>query len=197
MNYPTPPSGTSPQASFFRRLMDCVKRSRPIAGVGLALKETEHGTILSLINPTQFSQGGGSEVRMFAITQLLGKDWVMAKYWDGASLGEEIKIAVPPRLRQSLKKEIVDGVEITFSAQVGQNSRTATDQFNNFENEVIYPRYTTLTELGLTKPDDNSSCQAVVFAVKPKRGTGVLDDSFAPVNWIEILPSRVWAKAFQ
>ena len=204
LNYPTPPSGAGSEASYHRRAMDCLKRSFPSAGVGLVAKETPSGVVLSLAgNPPSGGGGNGLIVHMFAITQLVGLDYFYAKFWNGTNLGREIAIAKSPRLRPSVISELIDGITITYAPittnpydPTGDNNRLAADPAANTESQVVFPRYTTLTDLGLVQPDVLSNCQAVIFAAFPKNGTGVTQAGGKKIEWVEMQPARVWAKRY-
>jgi hypothetical protein len=56
--WPTPPTGSSEEASFFRRLVDCCKRSVVKVGPGLLLDERQDGLFIRLNSATQSSSAG-------------------------------------------------------------------------------------------------------------------------------------------
>ncbi len=207
MNYPTPPSGASNEGSFMRRLVDCLKRSYPIAGNGLTFKETSKGVILSVINPANnLPKGGGSDVYMFSVTQLIGQPYVMAKYWDGNSLGQEIAIAKDYPFRFNLN-EVIDEILYTYTPLIrtddptSDNNRGATDGLN-FQKECVFPRYVTLGMLGIVKPSDANGggqlvgYQTLILASYVQKGTGISTAGGQKIFWQEVKTGRVWSRRY-
>ena len=88
--------------------------------------------------------------------------------------------------------EIIDGVSINYQ-NTDDNNRVADDGTDS-ESQVIFPRYTTLADLGLAQPDALSNCQAVIFAAEAT--TGIVDSENKPISWIELQPARVWARRY-
>jgi hypothetical protein len=194
MNWPKPPLITTPGGSWLDRLLKACISRQLLPGPGYRLKQTASGTILELDRLA----GGGTTaaplvIQMFALTTLPGGDVVKGKTWNGSALGgSEVTIAKPHRLRKSIASEKIDSITITYATPGGtadvDNNRTASDGTTP-EAQVVYPRYTTLTRLGEATPGTNSL--ALIVAAKPANGTGI-----AGVDWIEVLPARVWARRF-
>ena len=200
LNYPTPPSGAGNEASYHRRSLDCLKRSFPRAGVGLVSKETPTGVILSLAQQGSFASSDGSETYLFAVTQLLGKDYLMAKFWNGTSLGKEIAIAkyFPFRFKAT---ESIDGVNFTYAPitsyafdPTGDNNRTANDG-STTQREVVFPRYVTMDSLSIVNPNGVNGYQCLIIATQLGAGTGVETDEGQKIIWQE-LPGRVWSRRY-
>lgn len=200
MNYPTPPSGAGNEAQYHRRHLDCLKRSFPRAGVGLVAKETPTGVILSLATQNPFSASNGSQTFLFAVTQLLGKPYLMARFWNGAALGKEVAIAkhFPFRFNTT---ESIDGIDFTYTPitsfptdPTGDNNRLSDDGTNN-QQEVVFPRYVTMDELSIVNPSGINGYQCLILATQLGAGTGVATDEGTKIIWQE-LPGRVWARRY-
>jgi len=200
LNYPTPPSGSNNEANYHRRLLDCLKRSFPRAGVGLVMKETPTGVILSLAQQGSFASANGSATYLFAVTQLLGKDYLMAKFWNGSSLGKEIAIAkhFPFRFKNS---ERIDDIDFNYTRitsysfdPTGDNNRTASDG-STTQREVVFPRYVTMDSLSIVNPNGVNGYQCLILATQLGAGTGVTTDEGQKIIWQE-LPGRVWSRRY-
>lgn len=63
MSLPNPPSGSSPAAVWFRRILDAIRSQKILPGVGYFVKETSNGTVLQ-INATGGSSQSGAVQRM-------------------------------------------------------------------------------------------------------------------------------------
>ena len=139
INWPTPPSGTSSEASFMRRIIDCCKRSVPKAGVGLMATETKDGIIFT----ANVGSGVGVPVKvdLYQLTTLKNDDYFMAKKVDSAGnpTGSEVAIAKSLTGRRP-DKETIDTYEIDYSAY-DDNNRIAASPMLGSEYQVIHPRY--------------------------------------------------------
>lgn len=128
----------------------------------------------------------------------------------GVPGGPFIKIAKPPNIRRSIKSEIFDGQVITYAGAKSNglngfedNNRMANDGQSD-ELQVVYPRYIAYDDPGGGKTLSGvcrTNAQCVVFAMKIPGGTGVIDSSESltqpeQIDWLEISPSRTWAKRF-
>lgn len=129
--------------------------------------------------------------------------------------------SVPTRVLGGV--EVVDGVKITYrgpppgSTLVGytDNNRIANDGTSD-EVQVLYPRYVQYddptavlipnsSQIYSTGKDTANGLiwmggQSVIYAIKMDAGTGVRQPTSLPnaaaVDWIELLPARVWAKRY-
>lgn len=200
MNYPTPPSGAGNEANYHRRALACLKASFPKAGVGLVAKETDSGVILSLADNSSTSAGSKSATYLFAVTQLLGKPYLMARFWNGQVLGKEVPIAkhFPFRFKTT---ESIDGVDFTYSPittypydPTGDNNRLADDGTLS-QREVVFPRYVTMNQLSVATPAGVNGYQCLILAAQLGAGTGMSTDEGAKIIWQE-LPGRVWSRRY-
>ena len=153
---------------------------------------------------------GGGGISFYAITTLSGGDYFVAvpitiTFPSGVltlAFGTAVNVAKYNRQRPSVGSELIDGLTITYSAYVSDNTRTASDGTNT-EYQVCFPRYTTMTTLGfssyISSPPTgataltflNSQCVVKCCSL----ATGVKDGSGNPIV-IEELPQRVWARRF-
>lgn len=203
MRWPKPPTGSSPFAVWCREFLNTCRQSELKSGVGYNVKQSPSGTTLDIFGTNMGGAGSLVDIKMFAITTLIGGDVVIAKSWDGGALGAQVPIAKTPRARTSIVQELIDGDIVTYAQNTtfpydptGDNNRIATDS-NGAESQVCYPRYVTLGQLGLDTPTyplneyAGQQCQALIFACKPSSGTGVVYAN-GKVVWQE-LNQRVWA----
>lgn len=142
MIFPSPPTGSDPQASWLGRLLDVVKRQKILPGRGYRVREYPSGTILEI----EDRSGGGKSVAQnmalykFVVHGLYGPpdmtDFVIATPLDG---GATVQILKPPLLRFSLAAH----GGITYSAwdPVGQ-TRVATG-LGIAVTQTITPQYLT------------------------------------------------------
>jgi hypothetical protein len=176
LNWPTPPSGASNEASFMRRLVDCCKRSVPKAGVGLMAMDSKDGIILT----ANVGNGAGVPVRveLYKITTLKNDDYFMAKKVDssGNAAGGEVAIAKSLTGRKP-STETIDTFEIDYTYS-DDNNRTADATMLGSEVQVCHPRY---------QVDDE------IFVVTTQ-GTGVKKNGSALFLY-EISPARFWCAA--
>ena len=101
-------------------------------------------------------------------------------------------IAKPPNLRRSLGSETFDGQAVNYSYTIDTdgtgNYRTATGTGNAAgvtETHVMIPRY---------KPSSLDTNKDTIFAIAtPATGVTAVDTS-PNGKWLELKPSRVWAK---
>jgi hypothetical protein len=132
--------------------------------------------------------------------------YYVARRWSGNDvLGADTStnityIAKPWHLRQTISTEIVDQTTVTYAASATdpENRRTATAGTET-EKQVIYPRYIART-VGAS-PSLVTDWQSIVYAVRVTGGTGVShgivgqpQSTWQAVEWMEVLPARVWAR---
>lgn len=176
INWPTSPSGTSNEASFFRRFVDSCKRSTPKAGLGLKATETKDGIILSVDQ----SWGGGVPIKvdLYEITTLANADYFKAKLVNssGDATGAEIVVAKSLTGRKPAT-ETIDTFEINYTYS-GENDRTASADMLGTEIQVCHPRYTVGDKI-------------VVVAMS---NTDVKNGGSA-VRYYELSPCRYWCAA--
>jgi hypothetical protein len=166
------------------------------------IQYADGNTIFKLKQPT-----AGSAAKAFAISELVEEDYFIARELSNVhdvsgtttfDVGAtDIKIAKPPGIRRSITSELIDGETITYAdtgSSAVDNNRIANDGTDD-ESQCVYPRYTTLSTLGYsgTVP---AHAQCVIYAIETDGLAGVLDDDGSPLDWIELLPARVWAKRF-
>jgi hypothetical protein len=106
--------------------------------------------------------------------------------------------------RVSVSTEFFDGETITYSGYNNDNYRIATDSSSNSEFQVVFPRYTTLANLGFSTgsfPLTGSTAQTfmnsqcIIKAVNLPAGVGLLDDSGNQIYWEE-LTDRKWVRQY-
>ena len=99
INWPIPPSGSTNEASFMRRLVKCCKASVPKAGVGLKAMERDDGIILEADRQFAAGRGTGSSIQDFQIVSD-GGDYYNCHTFDGLTAGTTIiKVAKNQDLR--------------------------------------------------------------------------------------------------
>lgn len=151
---------------------------------------------------------GEKPVIYFAITSLSNADYFTAvplsiTYPSGTmtvSFGSAVSVAKNNRQRTSVASELIDGVTISYSSYTNDNTRTASDGTNT-EFQVCFPRYTTVTELGLSIASSLTGSSALAFlrsqcVVKCSPIiTGITDGASSQIVFEE-LHQRVWARRY-
>jgi len=83
---PAPPRAAEPMsASWARRLLDCIRSLRVLAGPGLLARRTPAGTVLSLASAPRLrgARGGGEAVAPAIVTAVHGGVYVVDVYANG------------------------------------------------------------------------------------------------------------------
>jgi hypothetical protein len=130
-----------------------------------------------------------SSLVMCKITAL-HNDYIGVKHWDGTTrTGDEFFAAKDYMFRTSLTSEVVD--EITFTYDYDDtdpdNMRESTDGTNT-EIEVCYPRYIV--------GDTTAGSRKGVVWVQSVDHTGVSTVDAQTTAYLEVMPSRVWARRY-
>lgn len=120
IDWPTPPSGSSSEASFYRRLVDCCKRSVPKVGPGLIADERPDGIFIRFNSVTK----SGSTTYLFQDFQLVsdGGDFYncVAVNANGTQGGLIIKVAKHIDIRcgpAAWQQKLIRGVLYTYTYQ--------------------------------------------------------------------------------
>lgn len=138
---PGPMSGTHPLAAWLNKLRRSVLARTPRPGIGYKLIETTTGYCQQII------PGNGG----IGISRLLFKemqdDYIVCRSWDGTTEGTaDIFVAKPPKLRNSVTEETLDGIDFEYTYTVtGADAfvaRTSTNQDDDTtETQKVVPRY--------------------------------------------------------
>lgn len=139
MIWPKPPSGNGPlsdqAATWFRQLLEGVKRCALQPGRGYRVKETSAGTFIELdIEPGTGRRGGSSAGIQLVTISEMGFDLMKCT----TSGGSVVNVLKSPELRNSNTSEVIDGITHTFTYSTDFMSRTDIT-FN--EGQVIIPRF--------------------------------------------------------
>lgn len=188
IDWPKPPSGTSAEAAWFRKLLECCRRLTLLRGDGYQIKESLNGITLTGI-------GGGTSVpsspfQPYIITTLRNADYFSAKLYNWSTKmasGGEISIAKSITARL-VPIASIDGNDIVYDYDVvptkKDNIRSAQIVGIVSQFQVMDPRYLA---------DDGSGILGnVIFACNVQGGTGVKDAAGAPVA-LQEFHTRDWA----
>jgi len=223
--WPKPWSGANPMSAWINRMLQRCKEEVLLESKDFRRVQTPNGYFLE--SKIQGGKGGtaapSTDIQLFAITTLNGNDWfnankVVNMHYDGSlqlTIGQlqgAFKIAKATNIRRSVVKETIDGIPITYRSippgsplnGVNDNNRVANDGTSD-ELQCVYPRFMTVTDPGGSGIGQiglvSTNAQCLVFAVSMPGGTGVFDltDPAHPaaITWLEISPSRVWAKRYR
>ena len=189
INWPVPPSGSSNEASFMRKLVDACKRSVPKAGPGILAQESSDGIHLQVNLPNAGTNG--TKAWIYQITSLVSDDYVMAQLIDSAGNPTGGNVAVAKSVTGQMNDgATIDTYLITY-AYTDDNNRVATAALLGTEVQVMHPRYQVndlMVVIQLSVPmmeltDDGTD-------VMP-----VLDGNGNTIQLYEISPARIWCAA--
>jgi hypothetical protein len=114
-------------------------------------------------------------------------DHLVCREWNGTTERDtDVLVAKPLQFRTSFTAEVIDTVSHTYT-YTSSNERTSNDGTAS-QVEVCYPRYTVYAA-----PASGIIPPGTIFAAVVANGSGVTVDD-VPVGWVEVLPSRVWAR---
>lgn len=216
--------GTDALAAWMKRLLNRCKQETLLESKDFRRVQTNNGYF---IEAKARASGGKStpavaQIVPYAITVLNHPEFYIAAKLTNlayaptllttvASIdsGMPVKIAKPPPIRRTVKKESIDGVIITYrDAPAGNtlngfsdNNRIANDGTSD-EVQCLYPRYMAVGDTGSGLTTSNlipTSSLCIIYAMEVEGGAGVFDASVSPpeaIKWVEVLPARVWSKRF-
>jgi hypothetical protein len=209
---PRPPNGNSSEASWFMKLLRCVRERSFIAGSGIRLEHKTNGTVISATaQPVTGAAATPSEVGLFRIVGVY--DDVLKCYRQtetdsgpGVITSGFVWVLKPFDLRRSPFHNKTWGppasaIRYTYEAAANQR-RQAKLSVNGVlqsgtEYQIIVPHYQTLSQTAADTPSLGSQ----IFAIKcadnnsAYRKSLFSDVSFSePIEWIDITPGRLWAE---
>lgn len=175
-NPPNPPSTTSLEMQWLRRIQQAVNACRILPGNGYRVKSLTGGVILE-IEPG----GGGAGLALYRFKSM-EDDWLVCRTWDGENEGDQDELIVKPwKLRFSTDTETIDNTVVTYTAyDTDAQTRHASSGVapnTTEEDQVIVPRY----------------LQDDLIYVMPAK-TLVVDDSDKDLGLIDMnIDGRAWA----
>ena len=196
MEVPPKLSGTSPLVPWLNRLREATQSALINSVVNGRYSRGPGGT--QLICSAQSTPGTSStdSIAQHFHIKSIQDDYLTCRTWDGTSEGgSDVYVAKPYEFRRSKTNEVIDGTTFTYTyfstgtTENKQNNRTSSDGTNS-QTECIYPRYSVYSA-----PSAGYIPLGTIFAIKPTGGTDVTV-SGSPVLWVEVSPSRVWARRY-
>lgn len=177
------PQGTTREAVFMQWVWDTINALRLIDTPGAATLRTTRGFCVLPV-PQRDTQGKAApplQLTRFKIAALSNLD-IFSAYAETATGWAPglTTIAKVDYMRPSVATQTIDGVILTYTNYLNDNTRTASDGAN-VETQVAYPRYASYT----TDP-----VFGIVYAIQ-SNFTGIVG-----VTWLEVRPSRVWARRY-
>lgn len=170
--WPNPPDGTSLVAQFLKRLLARCMMGEIVEGPGYRLQQTAKGTILDL------RPAAGSTPKQTATLQAFTLVSVQANFITATndSTGVSTLLAKPPKLRNSILAQTIDGVPYTYAYNSTVERTAMTTGYTEFQRVV--ERY--------LAGDKIYGMQA--------SATGVVDANGVAIPWIDInVDGREWA----
>jgi hypothetical protein len=189
---PARPTGSTREARFDQATWDATygPANRIRNSSTVKWSRTTKGLIPHAAPP---AAGGGNVVPYVITTLKGGGDFFLAKLWNPSSetaAGSEVRIAKCITGRQ-LALETIDGVLFTYE-YAGDNFRTQFKDASIFEYQVCHERYRVFNQATFDA-DGQSLEEALIYATRVARGSGVLDENGAMITLAEVSPQRHWA----
>lgn len=120
MHYPGEPNFAGPMGAWLRRLLRAAISNQLQPAPGYRIRRTPGGTFLGL-DP---SAGGGGSFSLHRFKSIQA-EYLVCRTWDGTTEGtEDVNIAKPYLLRQSITSRTMHGTPITYTYPGGATSQT-------------------------------------------------------------------------